>query len=175
MSSGSTIPLVRTQSFVPSTFTAACVCLARNRVSGYTSIQISCPCLSGSFPSFWDSSKISCRPQCKCTTLILFTFSFALYPVCPIRQRVKNRLNFFNNFVIFLLSYLEIVSAIHQLIQQLFPSTPNIPISILVYFISKMLPSAHLFNQILFHHLFKRNISLLGESNPLFLQPTRLL
>ena len=75
---GSTIRFVLLHSFVPSTFTAAWVCFARNLVSGYTSIQISL------FPSFWDSSNISCSPQCRCTILILFTFSFALYPVWPI-------------------------------------------------------------------------------------------
>ena len=75
---GSTISAVRTHSFVPSTFTAAWVCFAKNRVSGYTSIQISL------FPSFCDSSKISYSPQCRCTILILFTFSVVLYPVCPI-------------------------------------------------------------------------------------------
>ena len=36
------------------------------------------------FPSFWDSSKINCNPQCRCTILILFTFSVVLYPVWPI-------------------------------------------------------------------------------------------
>ena len=39
----------------------------------------------GIFPSFCDSSKINCSPQCRCTILILFTFFFPLYPVCLYR------------------------------------------------------------------------------------------
>ena len=70
---GSLIPLVRTHSLVPSTFTAAWVCFAKNRVSGYTSIQISL------FPSFWDSSKISCSPQCRCVISILFKLGIKIF------------------------------------------------------------------------------------------------